>query len=41
MAKAGMAAVLLPTAFYFLRETKKPPIDALRRAGVPLAIATD
>jgi len=41
MAKAGMAAVLLPTAFYFLREKKKPPIDALRRAGVPLAIATD
>jgi len=41
MAKAGMAAVLLPTAFYFLRETKKPPIDVLRRAGVPLAIATD
>ncbi len=34
-------AVLLPTAFYFLRETKKPPIAALRRAGVPLAIATD
>jgi imidazolonepropionase len=41
MAEAGMAAVLLPTAFYFLRETKKPPIGALRRAGVPLAIATD
>ena len=41
MAKADMAAVLLPTAFYFLRETKKPPIDALRRSGVPLAIATD
>jgi imidazolonepropionase len=41
MAKAGMVAVLLPTAFYFLRETKKPPIEALRHAGVPLAIATD
>jgi imidazolonepropionase len=41
MAQAGMVAVLLPTAFYFLRETKKPPIAALRRAGVPLAIATD
>jgi len=41
MALAGMAVVLLPTAFYFLRETKKPPIDALRRACVPLAIATD
>ncbi len=41
MAQSGMVAVLLPTAFYFLRETKKPPINALRRAGVPLAIATD
>jgi imidazolonepropionase len=41
MAQAGMVAVLLPTAFYFLRETKKPPIAALRGAGVPLAIATD
>ena len=41
MAKAGTVAVLLPTAFYFLRETKKPPIDALRRAGIPIAIATD
>ena len=41
MAQAGMVAVLLPTAFYFLRETKKPPIEALRRAGVPLAVATD
>jgi imidazolonepropionase len=40
-AKAGTVAVLLPTAFYFLRETKKPPVDALRRAGVPIAIATD
>ncbi len=41
MAAAGMAAVLLPGAFYFLRETKLPPIEALRKAGVPLAIATD
>ena len=41
MASTGMVAVLLPTAFYFLRETKKPPVGALRRAGVPLAIATD
>jgi imidazolonepropionase len=41
MASSGMVAVLLPTAFYFLRETRKPPIAALRRAGVPLAIATD
>jgi imidazolonepropionase len=41
MAQAGMVAVLLPTAFYFLRGTKKPPIAALRQAGVSLAIATD
>jgi imidazolonepropionase len=37
----GTAAVLLPGAFYFLRETKLPPIDALREAGVPMAIASD
>ncbi len=41
MAEAGTVAVLLPGAFYFLRETKLPPIAALRRAGVPMAIATD
>ena len=41
MAKAGTVAVLLPTAFYFLRETRKPPVDALRAAGIPIAIATD
>jgi len=41
MAKAGMVAVLLPGAFYALRETKKPPVDLLRRYGVPIAIATD
>jgi imidazolonepropionase len=41
MANAGTAAVLLPASFYFLRETKKPPVEALRRAGVPIAIATD
>lgn len=41
MAKAGTVAVLLPGAFYFLRETKYPPIEALRTAGVPIAIATD
>lgn len=41
MAAAGAAAVLLPGAFYTLRETQMPPIDALRRAGVPIAIATD
>ena len=41
MAKADMTAVLLPGAFYFLRETQLPPIDALRQAGVAIAIATD
>ncbi|MBR0552436.1 imidazolonepropionase [Stakelama marina] len=41
MAKAGTVATLLPGAFYFVRETKLPPIDALRRAGVPIALATD
>jgi len=41
MAKSGTVAVLLPCAFYFLQEKRKPPVDALRRAGVPIAIATD
>jgi imidazolonepropionase len=41
MAGAGSVAVLLPGAFYFLRETQAPPIAALRAAGVPIAIATD
>jgi imidazolonepropionase len=41
MARAGTVAVLLPGAFYALRETKLPPIDALRSHGVPIAIATD
>ncbi|MBI1683974.1 imidazolonepropionase [Caulobacter hibisci] len=41
MAKAGTTAVLLPGAYYFVRETKLPPIEALRAAGVPLALATD
>ena len=41
MARAGSVAVLLPGAFYFLRETRKPPVSLLREAGVPLAIATD
>ena len=41
MRAAGAVAVLLPGAFYFLRETKLPPIQALRDAGVPMAIATD
>jgi imidazolonepropionase len=41
MAAAGTVAVLLPGAFYFLRETKLPPIQALRDAGVPIALASD
>ena len=41
MAQAGTIAVLLPGAFYMLRETQKPPVDALRRHKVPIALATD
>jgi imidazolonepropionase len=41
MAKAGTVAVLLPGAFYFLREKQLPPVEALRRHGVPIALATD
>ncbi|MGQ0430308.1 MAG: imidazolonepropionase [Gammaproteobacteria bacterium] len=41
MAKAGTVAVLLPAAFYYLRETKLPPIELLRRHRVPIAIASD
>jgi imidazolonepropionase len=41
MAASGTVAVLLPGAFYALRETRLPPIDKLREAGVPIAIATD
>ena len=41
MAMAGTVAVLLPGAFYFLRETQVPPIQAFRRSGVPMAVATD
>jgi imidazolonepropionase len=41
LANAGTAAVLLPGAFYFLRETRQPPIELLRRHGVPMALATD
>ena len=37
----AVVAVLLPGAFYVLRETQLPPIDALREHGVPMAIATD
>ena len=39
--EAGTVAVLLPGAFYFLRETKLPPLDLLRRYEVPIALATD
>jgi imidazolonepropionase len=38
---AGTVAVLLPGAFYFLRETQLPPMDALRKHGVKIAIASD
>jgi imidazolonepropionase len=41
MKEADMTAVLLPGAFYFLRETQLPPMDLLRRYAVPMAIATD
>lgn len=41
MAKAGSVAVLLPGAFYFLRETRLPPVQLLRDHNVPLAISTD
>jgi imidazolonepropionase len=41
MQQAGTVAMLLPGAYYFLRETQLPPVQALRDAGVPMAIATD
>ncbi|MBI3713178.1 MAG: imidazolonepropionase [Burkholderiales bacterium] len=41
MREHGTVAVLLPGAYYYLRETKMPPIAALREAGVPIALATD
>ncbi|MCY4459521.1 MAG: imidazolonepropionase [Albidovulum sp.] len=41
MARAGTVAVLLPGAFYTLRETRPPPVEAFRRHGVDIAIATD
>ena len=41
MAACGTVAVLLPGAYYFLRDTQAPPVAALRAAGVPLAVATD
>ncbi|MES2288842.1 MAG: imidazolonepropionase [Pseudomonadota bacterium] len=41
MAEAGTVAVLLPGAYYFMHDTQPPPIDALRAAGVRMAVATD
>ncbi len=41
MAKAGTVAVLLPGAFYFIRETRKPPVELFRKHGTPVALATD
>lgn len=41
MKHAGSVAVLLPGAYYFLRDTKLPPVPALREAGVPMAVASD
>src|SRR6185369_3342274 len=41
LAQAGTVAVLLPGAYHFLRETKLPPLAALRAHGVPMAVATD
>lgn len=41
MKATGTQAVLLPGAYYFLRDTQLPPIEALRQAGVPMAVSTD
>ncbi len=41
MAKAGTVAVLLPGAFYYLKEAQKPPVNLFRKYGVPMALATD
>ncbi len=41
MAKSGTVAVLLPGAFYLLRETRRPPVALLRKHGVPIALASD
>ena len=41
MAKAGTVAVLLPGAFYFMRDTRQPPIALFRQYGVPMAVSTD
>jgi len=41
MARAGTVAVMLPGAYYFLRDTRLPPVELFRRHGVPMAVATD
>ena len=41
MVKAGTVAVILPGAFYFLRDTHVPPVDLMRKHGVPMALASD
>ncbi|KPF58833.1 imidazolonepropionase [Rhizobium sp. AAP116] len=41
MTKAGTVAVLLPGAYYFIRETKKPPVEIFRKHGTVMALATD
>jgi imidazolonepropionase len=41
MRESGTVAVLLPGAFYFLNETRKPPVELLRKYQVPMAVATD
>jgi imidazolonepropionase len=41
LAQSGTVAVLLPGAFYYLRETRMPPVDMMRRYGIPMAVSTD
>ena len=41
MAASGTVGVLLPGAYYVLKETQKPPVELMRKAGVPMAVATD
>src|SRR5690606_25060633 len=41
MAQAGVVAGLLPGAYYYLREQRRPPIETLRELGIPMAVATD
>jgi imidazolonepropionase len=41
IATSGTVATLLPGAFYYLNETRKPPVQMLRKAGVPIAVASD